>query len=536
MADSRRYNGYDNRDPYGQGSTQSGQRGSSRMPSSSQPAQRRGSYDDVERYPSGRPKTQRQPSGSAYDARSAGYADGSRGGYPQGGAPYTHGSSHGYDPSVPSYRRGTGEYRQAGNSYDQGGYTAHAGTSYGAHSRADQRGGYTDDARYQDSHGRAYRDHEGRPVPPSSHTGATGHAAGGQGRAQYPRGSHAAAADALPEPLARLADTARANPTLVIAMAVGIVVVAVALVFAACSALSHDGSYVQAVDATQGSSTNTLSATPSATPTSSQSSTSGDAATGDAATTDGTGAAADAQATDASAQQEQAPAEQSAVAQLLTPAWPDDVSNVSDIFTFATTSFDKDATYNNGGVEDPWSPTGYFTTGDAELDQMVKDYCDSNAQDGLDAGDNAYYTYLHISWIDYVESDRNQRPWDLPGDWRITYAKQCFSTMSANCHEFAAAVQYILRYYGYADACAETCLVLRQSGNWGDHSLVFVTSLDGRASIIDTSMSSKGWLLSKDSMTYTLDSGYRADLAASEDEAADAGEQAAEGDQAASNG
>ncbi len=536
MADSRRYNGYDNRDPYGQGFEQPARRGSSRVPSAPKPTQRRGSYDDVERYPSGRPKTQRQPSGSGSVSRDTGRAAGSRDGYSQAGAPYAQESSRGYDTSVPSYRRGTGEYRQAGQGYDQGGYTAHAGTSYGTHMGAGQRGSYSDHAQYGNSHERAQRDYGGREVPSASHAGAAGRAAG----AQYPRGSHAAstAASALPEPLARLADTARANPALVIAIGIGIVVVVVALAFAACSALNHDGSYVQAVDATQGSSANTLSATPSATPASSQSSTSGDAgATGTAATGDAD--AADAQTTDATGQ-EQASAEQSEVADQLTPAWPDDVSTVSDIFTFATTSFDKDATYNNGGVEDPWSPTGYFTTGDAELDQMVKDYCDSNAQDGLDAGDNAYYTYLHISWIDYVESDRNQRPWDLPGDWRITYAKQCFSTMSANCHEFAAAVQYILRYYGYADACAETCLVLRQSGNWGDHSLVFVTSLDGRASIIDTSMSSKGWLLSKDSMTYTLDSGYRADLAASEDgsegEAADAGEQAAEGDQAASNG
>ncbi len=505
MADSRRYNGYDNSDRYGQGTSQPGQRGTSRTPSSPQSAQRRGGYDSVERYPSGRPKTQRQGS----DVTQSGRYDGAS-------RPQSAGLRHSQDN--PSYRRASGDFRQARSTYDEGGYTsAHSG-AYGTHAASSPRGGYTDNAR-QDSYGRSYRDQAGRDVP-GSHAAPHGdRAAGTQGRTQYPRGSHVAPAPASagPEALVRLADTARANPALVIAMAIGVVVVVVALAFAACSALTKDGSYVQAVDATQGSTAGTLSATPSATPSTSQTAASSDATA--AGTTDVQ--AADA-STEAAAQQDQAAA-QSEVANLLTPAWPDDVSTVSDIFTFATTSFDKDATYNNGGVEDPWSPTGYFTTGDAELDQMVKDYCDSNAQEGLDAGDNAYYTYLHISWIDYVETDRNQRPWDLAGDWRITYAKQCFSTMSANCHEFAAAVQYILRYYGYADACAETCLVLRQSGNWGDHSLVFVTSLDGRPSLIDTSMSSKGWLLSKDSMTYTLDSGYRADQGESDE--------AAEGDQ-----
>ena len=194
---------------------------------------------------------------------------------------------------------------------------------------------------------------------------------------------------------------------------------------------------------------------------------------------------------------------------------PHDVADVTtiakeDVWSYATTSFNKDAAYNSGGVEDPWSPTGYFTTGDSELDQMVKSYCDGQAQSGLDAGDNAYYTYLHISWINYVEDDQNQRPWDVEGDWRVTYAKQCFTKMTANCYEFAAAVQYIMRYYGYADAIAEPCLVLKQSGAWGDHGLVFLTSLDGRQCLIDTSLSSNGWLLPATSMTYSLDNGYRA--------------------------
>ena len=213
-----------------------------------------------------------------------------------------------------------------------------------------------------------------------------------------------------------------------------------------------------------------------------------------------TGAATDAATTEAAATDSSS----QTTLEKLTPA-TSTTKDVGDLYTYATTSFDKYATYNNEGVADPWSPTGYFTTGDSELDTMVKEYCDAHTTEGSCAVDNAYNTYLNLSWIDYVEEDRNQDPWSVDGDWRVTYAKQCFSTNSANCHEFAAAVQYILRYFGYADACAETCVVLRQSGNWGDHSLVFVTNTDGRACIIDTSLSSNGWMLDSTAESYELE-------------------------------
>ncbi len=531
MADSRRYNEYDRRPSGGQAPQQSaGQAGyRSTYGAGSQP-RREGGYDSVERYPSGRPKTQRQyPDGSQAPAAGRYSSQASQQGYAQG---YGRGSgaadySHEYAQNMPSYRRGAAysyQDAQGAETGARGSYTSDDRSSYQGQASYGRTSAARDDGYARESGQRFEHVQAGtRPLRE-------------QGSSHSARGSHAAApTSSLPAPLARLTDTAHDNPVLVGAIALGVVIVIVALVIAACSAGGRDGSYVQAVDNAKAGADATVSAVPSATPVTTQATSQVADATADATNTTADATATDAGTTDAAAQTQ----EQSAVAQQLTPAWPDDVSSITDIFTFATTSFDKDATYNNGGVEDPWSPTGYFTTGDAELDQMVKDYCDSNTNDGLDAGDNAYYTFLHISWIDYVESDRNQRPWDLPGDWRITYAKQCFSTMSANCHEFAAAVQYILRYFGYSDACAETCLVLRQSGNWGDHSLVFVTSLDGRQSIIDTSLSSKGWLLSKDSMSYTLDSGYRADLAnedSGEGEQAAEGEQAGEGEQAADNG
>ena len=449
-------------------------------------AQRYDSSSTQDCYPSGRPKTQRQ------------YADDSHARYAEGGYS-ARATSHEYGAdragSSARYVQQPSYAPQAG--YDQDGYSQ---------SEASWRGGYAQDGYeqgdYRAAHAAGNRfsqpQREGGRYAQDAH--GTAQARPGQARpASHAAHSAAAAAPALPEPLARVAELMQSNPIYPVAAVGAVALLVVIALVGSCVAGNANKGYVQAESSQDSapaasSTTDTTTAgtsagtTPSATPASSTST--------DAGTTDAT-AAAQQTATD--------PHDQ-------TPHDVDDVSTIAqeDVWSYSTTSFNKDAAYNSGGVEDPWSPTGYFTTGDAELDQLVKNYCDSQAQDGLDAGDNAYYTYLHISWIDYVENDQNQRPWDVEGDWRITYAKQCFTNMTANCYEFAAAIQYIMRYYGYADAIAEPCLVLRQSGNWGDHGLVFLTSLDGRQCLIDASLSSNGWLLPASSLSYTLDTGYRA--------------------------
>lgn len=449
-------------------------------------AQRYDSPSTQDCYPSGRPKTQRQYTDDSharyaeggYSARATSHeygADraGSSARYTQqpSYAPQAGHDQDGYSQSEASWRGG---YAQDG--YEQGDYRA-AHAAGNRFSQPQREGG-----RYaQDTHGTA------QARPSQAHT------------ASHAAHSAAAAAPALPEPLARVVELMQSNPIYPVAAVGAVALLVVIALVGSCVAGNANKGYVQAESSQDSapaasSTTDTTTAgtsagaTPSATPAASTST--------DAGTTDATPDAQQA-ATD--------PHDQ-------TPHDVDDVSTIAqgDVWSYSTTSFNKDAAYNSGGVEDPWSPTGYFTTGDAELDQLVKNYCDSQAQDGLDAGDNAYYTYLHISWIDYVENDQNQRPWDVEGDWRITYAKQCFTNMTANCYEFAAAIQYIMRYYGYADAIAEPCLVLRQSGNWGDHGLVFLTSLDGRQCLIDASLSSNGWLLPASSLSYTLDTGYRA--------------------------
>jgi hypothetical protein len=180
----------------------------------------------------------------------------------------------------------------------------------------------------------------------------------------------------------------------------------------------------------------------------------------------------------------------------------DDGSTISTAITDAVTV--ANASQYLGGVEDPWVSTGLFTTGDAELDQIVKEFCDGLTDATLDATDNAYTVYLHISWYEYVERDDNQDPWSWGDVWPIQYSKQLWYSNNGNCYEFAGFIAYCLRYFGYSDAQPEPCLVLRQSGNYGDHGLVFVTNWTGTYSIIDASLSSNGWMLPATSYTYEL--------------------------------
>lgn len=155
------------------------------------------------------------------------------------------------------------------------------------------------------------------------------------------------------------------------------------------------------------------------------------------------------------------------------------------------------------GIEDPWVDTGWFTTGDAELDQWIKELCSDNDVDSA-SWENAYKTYPKVAWAEYVERDNNQEP--IGDDWRLVYAKQFFeSGYAGNCYEFAAAVQYMLQYYGYSDAHAEAVLVELQSGGMGDHGLCFVTDREtGRACFVDTSLGLKGWMLDEDAYNYRL--------------------------------
>lgn len=154
------------------------------------------------------------------------------------------------------------------------------------------------------------------------------------------------------------------------------------------------------------------------------------------------------------------------------------------------------------GVDDPWVEGGKFATGDAELDQMIKEFCDSNSRDDLNAADNAFNVYCLGMWYEFVERENNQYP--TGPTWDITYAKQALTEGSVNCYEQVAFGEYILKYFGYADAYAEPCLILRQSGEYGDHGLLYVTDMDGRKCLCDPAFGANGWMLDADIYTVKL--------------------------------
>jgi len=165
----------------------------------------------------------------------------------------------------------------------------------------------------------------------------------------------------------------------------------------------------------------------------------------------------------------------------------------------ASTSAQSAAASSGEGVESPWTSDGRFSTGDAELDQIIKTFCDERTKKDLSREDNAFNVYCEAVWSDYIERDDNQEP--LGADWDIVYAKQFYNEGGGNCYEMAAFVEYLLKYFGYPDAQGEPCHVLRQSGTYGEHGLVFVTDTDGRKAMCDSSFGANGWMIDADSYT-----------------------------------
>lgn len=159
----------------------------------------------------------------------------------------------------------------------------------------------------------------------------------------------------------------------------------------------------------------------------------------------------------------------------------------------------SDQTSSAQGVEDPWVESGRFATGDAELDRMIKDFCDANSSSDLPLEENAFNAYCIASWYEFQERDNNQYP--TGPNWDIEYAKQAIEEGSVNCYEQAAFGEYVLKYFGYEDAVAMPSFILRQSGEYGDHGLLYVTDRDGRKCLCDPAFGANGWMLDADIYT-----------------------------------
>ena len=157
------------------------------------------------------------------------------------------------------------------------------------------------------------------------------------------------------------------------------------------------------------------------------------------------------------------------------------------------------------GVASPWTADGTFTTGDSALDQYIKNVCDEHSTDGATYDKNAYDTFIYVSRTDYIERENNQSPWGPT--WDVEYAKQYFEEGgSGNCYNYAAVMEYVLKYFGYSDAEAEPCVVGLESGAWGDHALIFVTDKanNGKRCLVDCALSANGWMIDADSYQYDV--------------------------------
>lgn len=155
------------------------------------------------------------------------------------------------------------------------------------------------------------------------------------------------------------------------------------------------------------------------------------------------------------------------------------------------------------GVEDPWLKEGKFSTGDTVLDKAVKEFCDGVADTSLSQTDAALAVYKQVAWSDYVERDAAQSP--TGADWRQRFARMyADNDNSGNCYEFGAFLMYCLRYLGYEDALAQGILVKLESGDWGDHCVVYVTNTDGSPCLCDTSRGTDGWMLPEDSYSVQI--------------------------------
>lgn len=177
-------------------------------------------------------------------------------------------------------------------------------------------------------------------------------------------------------------------------------------------------------------------------------------------------------------------------------------TNSSTSTSTSTTSSNKNGSNNSTtsskssttGVKDPWVTSGTYTTGDAELDEKVKKFCDSHADSSMDLETALLEVYKGVAWSEYVERPDAQKP--AGKNWRIEYAHKYYDhDCSGNCYEFAAFLSYCLQYMGLSDAHAEGVLVEKESGSWGDHGLVYVTNTDGTECLCDTSLGTNGWML-----------------------------------------
>ena len=152
------------------------------------------------------------------------------------------------------------------------------------------------------------------------------------------------------------------------------------------------------------------------------------------------------------------------------------------------------------GVESPYTYSGYFSTGNDELDLQVKTFCDAIADPTLEARDNAQRVFEKI-----VQSQNYtmRSASDKPGgpEWYLVCAEQYFASAtpdqglpgSGDYYDYAAAISYCLRYFGFSDALAVP--LTDATGTSFGQAVVVVTDVSGTSCVCDPSKPYAGWML-----------------------------------------
>lgn len=153
------------------------------------------------------------------------------------------------------------------------------------------------------------------------------------------------------------------------------------------------------------------------------------------------------------------------------------------------------------GLQDNWLASAVFTTGNKDLDIQVKDFCDALTTEGMTASENAQKVFNTIVWSGYEGRTEEERP--MGRDWATVSARHYFDMGNpaegiggtGDAYEFAAAISYCLRYFGYSDALAIPVLIGESGAGQYGSALVVVTDENGRSCVCDPTLSSDGWML-----------------------------------------
>ena len=162
------------------------------------------------------------------------------------------------------------------------------------------------------------------------------------------------------------------------------------------------------------------------------------------------------------------------------------------------------------GLEDKWLASGAFTTGNAELDQQVKQYCDALTVEGSSARDNANNVFNNIVWSPYEQRGENEEPTGT--EWATVSARHYFQGGSpadgvggsGDVYDFAAVASYCLRYFGFTDALAVPIVKGNNTTGKVGGALVVVSDENGQECVCDPSLAAEGFMLDRSLYNITV--------------------------------